>query len=266
MVETYNAYLLEKTIDIDKNGKKEIWVGGDAFYPGIGAMTRITLFEADGNDSYTVVGRIDLIGVFSFFAFYIQSVDVDMDGTEEMMLCLDQTVVILKFNGSQNHHTYEVFYVKKNISETTGYYGATMYDLNDDSKCEILINSFDDPPQQGVIRMFCSILRADYTVEVTEEPEKLPNEFQLFQNYPNPFNPYTTIRFDLPEYSEVSVRVYDILGKEITTLLKKEMSPGSYALSWEARGSNGQLLPSGVYLIRMSADKYTKTIKALFLK
>ena len=64
MVETYNAYLCAETDDLDGNGKKEIWIGGDAFYNGVG-ITRITIFEANGNNCYQVVGRIDLIGIFS---------------------------------------------------------------------------------------------------------------------------------------------------------------------------------------------------------
>ncbi len=62
------------------------------------------------------------------------------------------------------------------------------------------------------------------------------------------------------------LKVYDILGKEITTLLEKELSPGSYTISWEARDGNGKLLPSGVYLIQLNAGNYTKVIKALLMR
>ena len=250
MVETYNAYLLEKTNDIDKNGKKEIWIGGDAFYPGIGAMTRITLFEEDGNDSYTVVGRIDLVGVFSFFAFNIQVVDVDMDGTEEMMLCLDQTVIILKFNGSQNHQTYEVFYIRFNEIALSGgnsvYYGATMYDINNDEKSEIVINM--DNVLNDDIRFFSRIYRADYTVNVAQEPDFSPEQFRLYQNHPNPFNPSTSIRFELPELFSVSIKVYNILGKEITTLLYENLPAGEYTIQWDGKDHKGNSLPGGVVL------------------
>ena len=143
MVETYNAYQLAQTNDVDKNGKKEVWVGGDAFYPGIGPVTRITLFESEGDDSYQVVGRIDLVGVFSFFAQNYQAVDVDKDGIEEMMVCIEQTVLILKFNGSTNHQTYELFYFKQNDLALAGrnsvYYGTVVYDLaNDDNRKKLL--------------------------------------------------------------------------------------------------------------------------------
>ena len=271
MVETFNAYLCTETNDIDGNGKKEIWIGGDAFYSGVG-ITRITIFEANGNDSYEVVGRIDLVGVISFDAGNVQVLDVDKDGKEEILFGLDQTVIILKFNGSTNKQTYEVFYFKQNDWENNniGYYGANLYDLTGDGKDELLINCWDDPPGLGTIKWFNWIYKSNFTVDVETEVNSIPMDYKLYPVYPNPFNPQTNIKFDITNNSFVSVKVYNTLGKEITTLLEKEISPGSYTISWEAKDSNDKLLPSGVYLIRFSAtggaDNYTKTIKALLLK
>jgi hypothetical protein len=268
-VETYNAYQLAQTNDIDGNGKKEIWVGGDAFYPGIGSMTRITLFEANGNNSYQIVGRIDLVGVFSFFAQNYQAVDVDKDGIEEMMICIEQTVLILKFNGSTNHHSYELFYYRRNNLPAAGrnsvYYGATLYDLNNDGKEEILV-TLDDIIENVGLRMFSKIYKPNFADDVETENESLPHRFSLFPNFPNPFNPQTKIRIEISKRSFATIKVYNSLGKEITTLLDNEMSPGNYSINWEAKDSNGNILPSGVYLIRMTVDNYTETIKALLLK
>jgi hypothetical protein len=269
MVETYNAYQPAQTNDVDGNGKKEIWVGGDAFYPGIGPMTRITLFESDGNDSYQVVGRIDLIGIFSFFAQNYQAIDVDKDGIEEMMICIEQTVLILKFNGTPDHQTYELFYFKQNDLALAGrnsvYYGAVMYDLTNDGKEEITI-SLDDIIENIGLRRFSFIYKPEFTIDVNDDVISQPDKFNLHPNYPNPFNPETKINFDIPSISKASLKVYNILGKEVDNLLEKELSPGSYTISWEAKDSNGKLLPSGVYLIRFTAGNYTKTIKALLLK
>lgn len=270
MVETYNAYLCAETNDLDGNGKKEIWIGGDAFYSGQG-ITRITIFEANGNNSYQVVGRIDLLGIFSFDAGNIQVIDVDKDGKEEVLFGLDMTVLILKFNGSLNHQTYEVFFYKRHNWENNhmGYYGANLYNLIDDQRDELLINMWDIKPNIG-IKWFNWIYKPNFTVDVKEESNLVPTEYQLYPVYPNPFNPQTTIKFDIAKTSFAKVKVYNILGKEIKTLLEKELSPGSYSLSWEARDSYGQLLPSGVYLIRFSAtggaDYYTKTIKSILMK
>lgn len=276
MVETYNAYLCAETNDLDGNGKKEIWIGGDAFYSGQG-ITRITIFEANGNNSYQVVGRIDLLGIFSFDAGNIQVIDVDKDGKEEVLFGLDMTVLILKFNGSVNHQTYEVFYYKRHNWENNymGYYGANLYNLIDDERDELLINMWDIIPNTG-IRWFNWIYKPNFTVDVKEESSIVPSDYQLYPVYPNPFNPQTTIKFSIPTVgtglalSKVVIKVFNILGKEIKTLLEKELTPGSYTLNWEARDSNGNLLPSGVYFIRFSAtggvNNYTKTIKAVLTK
>ena len=115
----------------------------DAYYNGIGT-TRITIFETNGDNSYYAVGRVDLVGVFSFYAGTMQTIDIDKDGTEEVAVCIDGNFVILKFNGSQNHQTYEVYYIKRNELTVSGensvYFGATMSDLLDDSEYEILIS------------------------------------------------------------------------------------------------------------------------------
>ena len=266
-VETYNAYLATQTNDLDKNGRDEIWIAGDAFYNGV-PKTRITLLESFGNNYYYTVGRIDLIGVFSFDAGNIQSLDVDKDGKDEVMICIDANVIILKFVGSENDQKYEVFYIKQNWVPGIYYYGATMYDIDNDGKEEIIV-SLQNYPNTGY-RLLSDIYKPDSTTNVIQEIPESPENYFLYQNYPNPFNPATTIRFSIPKRSLVSLTVYNMLGKEITTLLEKELSPGNYTINWEARDSNGLPLPSGVYLIRLSANNkagnYTRIIKALLLK
>ncbi|MBE0551468.1 MAG: T9SS type A sorting domain-containing protein [Ignavibacterium sp.] len=270
-LETNNAYLYAVTDDLDGNGKPEVWIGGYHFWDGE-AITRITIFEASVNNNYIAVGKIDIIGAFNFYAKNMQVLDVDKDGKDEVMLCIEQHVIILKFNGSQNHHTYEVFYIKRNDLAFGGrnsvYYGATMYDVTNDGKEDIIIH-LDDIIENVGMRLFTYIYKADFSVDVNE-PTPLPEKFNLYQNYPNPFNPSTNIRFEIPERSNVSIKVYNILGKEITTLLEKELSPGNYTIDWEAKDSNGELLPSSVYLVRLNAANtksiYVKTMKAVLIK
>ncbi len=270
-VETNNAYLYAVTNDLDGNGKPEVWLGGYHFWNGE-AITRITIFEASGNNNYVAVGKIDIIGAFNFYAKNMQVLDVDKDGKEEIMMCIEQHVIILKFNGSLNHHTYEVFYIKRNDLAFSGrnsvFYGATMYDVTGDGKEDIIIH-LDDIITNVGMRLFTFIYKANFSVDV-EETETLPERFHLYQNYPNPFNPSTSIRFEIPEQAFVSIKVFNILGKEIITLIEKELTPGSHTIDWEARDSNGKLLPSGVYLIRLNAvnsvSNNSKTIKTVLLK
>jgi len=139
-----------------------------------------------------------------------------------------------------------------------------MYDLDNDGKKEILID-WDHIKENIGIRFYTAIYTPDSLTSVNE-PSSTINDYMLEQNFPNPFNLSTQVRFVLPNNSKVSIKVYNLLGKEIATLLDKEMSPGNYTVIWEAKDSDGKLIPSGVYLIRFMAGNYTKTIKAVLLK
>jgi hypothetical protein len=89
----------------------------------------------------------------------------------------------------------------------------------------------------------------------------IPGEFALHPAYPNPFNPITTIAFDLPVESEVSLIVYDINGREVASLVTGHLSFGQQQIEWNAEG-----LPSGVYFARLTAGNLTQTQKLLLLK
>ena len=88
-----------------------------------------------------------------------------------------------------------------------------------------------------------------------------PAEYILLQNYPNPFNPATTIRYQLPERSFVSIKVFDILGKEVATLVNEEKPVGSYEVQFK-----GNSLTSGIYFYQLKAGDYSETKKMIFLK
>ncbi len=100
----------------------------------------------------------------------------------------------------------------------------------------------------------------------SNEDEAQPVEFRLFQNYPNPFNPVTTIRYSIP-YVEtghapsVQLKVYDILGREITTLVNEEKPAGTYTVNFSAIN-----LPSGVYLYQLSSGHFTQTKKMILMR
>jgi len=93
------------------------------------------------------------------------------------------------------------------------------------------------------------------------ETELLPNEFRLEQNYPNPFNPSTTIQFAVPQTSNVTIRIYDILGREVATLIDEKYQPGQYKVIFEA----GQLA-SGLYVYRIQAGDFRETKKLMLLR
>ena len=98
-------------------------------------------------------------------------------------------------------------------------------------------------------------------VSVEENLLAIPSSFSLEQNFPNPFNPTTIIRFDLPAEGFVKGVVYDILGREVATLLNDEMSAGSHQVTFNAAG-----IPSGVYFFRLESGKYSSSIKMILMK
>jgi uncharacterized lipoprotein YddW (UPF0748 family) len=91
-------------------------------------------------------------------------------------------------------------------------------------------------------------------------------KFELYQNYPNPFNFETTIEFEIPFDSWVSVKIYDILGREIKTLVSGFKSAGRHKVIWDGRDEQGSYISSGVYFCRMTAGSFSKTIKIVLTK
>jgi hypothetical protein len=95
----------------------------------------------------------------------------------------------------------------------------------------------------------------------------VPTEFNLAQNYPNPFNPSTTIAYDVPLDVNVTIKVYNVLGSEIATLVNNQMhSIGRYTVTWNGRNAIGNAVASGVYIIRMKANEFTSIKKAVLVK
>lgn len=90
---------------------------------------------------------------------------------------------------------------------------------------------------------------------------ELPVTYELFQNYPNPFNPSTTIRYQVPEDGVVSLRIYDILGKEVKTLVNEQKTVGKYEISFDASG-----FASGVYIYRIQVNDFVSVKKMMLLK
>lgn len=94
-----------------------------------------------------------------------------------------------------------------------------------------------------------------------DEEEILPSEYALFQNFPNPFNPSTQIKYAIPNGTNVKLKVFDILGKEIITLVNGYKNAGTYEVQFDA--SN---LPSGVYLYRLETESFSQTKKLMLIK
>lgn len=94
----------------------------------------------------------------------------------------------------------------------------------------------------------------------------VPLDYILFQNYPNPFNPNTSVKFQVPEDGLVTIKIFDMLGQEIATLISDNIQKGTYTLNWDGKDKNGNYVSSGSYMYRMTAGNFVQTKKMMFLK
>ena len=99
------------------------------------------------------------------------------------------------------------------------------------------------------------------TIDGIDKSSALVNRYKLSDNYPNPFNPSTTIKYQIPKTDLEILKVYDVLGKEVTTLVNKEQPADEYEIKFEANG-----LPSGIYFYRIQAGNFSQTKKMMLLK
>jgi hypothetical protein len=107
---------------------------------------------------------------------------------------------------------------------------------------------------------------SEATLAVNDKSDVLPKEFALHNNYPNPFNPNTTIRFDLPKASDVSIIIYNVLGQKIRTLDKSQMNPGYHSMIWNATNDYGVQVSAGMYFYQLRTSEFVKTKKMILLK
>ncbi|HVO73328.1 MAG TPA: T9SS type A sorting domain-containing protein, partial [Ignavibacteriaceae bacterium] len=122
--------------------------------------------------------------------------------------------------------------------------------------CKIRISDAQNPLLYDVSDEYFSI-----TSVLDEYPDQISESFELFQNYPNPFNPSTIISFSIPSPEFVTLKVYDVLGREIATLINEEKPNGVYKVQF-----NGSSLSSGIYLYNLKAGKFLETKKLILMK
>jgi hypothetical protein len=105
------------------------------------------------------------------------------------------------------------------------------------------------------------VINVDMLTDVSPGGGEIPAAFSLSQNYPNPFNPTTTISFALSEESYVSLKVFNLLGEEVRTLVAETRAAGNYEVTWDGKTNSGKDATSGVYLYQMIAGKFRETRK-----
>jgi hypothetical protein len=245
--------------DLDRNGKEEILIGSSypsnvvgIEYNGSGSIkdpanyTRKVLYtgEADIYGSVTYrdsAGTLDTLTTIGegFVSKMSKPIDIDGDGKVE---------IILPYQALNDTATY------------------TWQHYNADSSAFIIDSTkIVSNPKKWAFRS----LEADIVGSVSSKNLTVitPDDYQLNQNYPNPFNPSTTINFVLPLAKKISVRIYDMVGKEVMTLVNgQDFDKGAHNVVWNGKDNNGRTVASGAYIAKMSAGNVEKSIKMMLLK
>jgi hypothetical protein len=156
-------------------------------------------------------------------------------------------------------------------SETAAQLSWTLVDIPDDYEVGYSINngvSFNDmrtvesvelsTDTEIIVHVGSQVLGIDETL--------IPSVFALHQNYPNPFNPVTTIRYDLPEDSDVRIKIYDLMGRQVKTLINSEQTAGYRNIRWNATNHLGQPVSAGLYMYVIQAGEFMETRKMVLLK
>ena len=189
----------------------------------------------------------------------------DLDSETELKLDSLYNVVVL-YDGSD----YEI-YINGKLNALTTFSGSILSTTIDFMIGQVLPgdNQYNFKGVLDDIRIYDYALSYNeigklYDI-ITSADDKYDNQIPvqtiLYQNYPNPFNPKTKIGFRIAEFGFVSLKVYDVLGEEITTIINEEKSAGNYEVEFDANN-----LPSGIYFCRLKAGSYIQTKKLLLLK
>lgn len=274
-LQTYNAYLTVFTEDMNGNGKPEIWIGGDFASSVYGGVTRLYAFEATEPGAYEQVYQIDIRGLFSAIIGKMRFADLDGDGNKELFLTNANLSFGFKYGGDGNYYMDFVIPAPRldSIYTTQNLERIDIADLDGNGVMEIVPQYFLSKGWPESYEYRSVFLKRDKLSNIEEQETPLPKEYHLFQNYPNPFNPETNLRFILPNASEVIIKAYDILGKEIQEILNETRLSGEYEITWNGADKSGNKVPSGVYFITMfavsesgEANSFQKTIKAILIK
>ncbi len=223
-------------VDIDNDSDFDLSVGGSngrlKFYRNVGSDTNfVPVLESSFYDSITV-------GQDSEPTF----VDIDADGDYDLFIGTSEGRVEFYRNIGN--------FQNPQFSRITNHYAST-------DPVQEAVPAFVDVDGDGDQDLFVGTLtggihfyRNQGAVSVGAEPAG-PENFRLYQNFPNPFNPNTKIEFSLGRAGYVNLKVYDLLGREVATLVNAEMKPGKYEVSFSSGGGDASNLASGVYLYRL---------------
>jgi hypothetical protein len=248
--------------DLDNNGSKEILFSGyDDF---LHAWNPLDNIEFDG-------WPIDLM---SNSVSEPVTVDLDNDGDLEVIAANKSGMLFVFHHDGSSFNGFPTS-LNRYIESS-----PVVGDIDEDGDFEIAIGTseglhvFDIKTQSGNIISW-KLHRGNIDrsgslgftlVKVNNEAEVMPSKFSVSKNYPNPFNPSTSIDIAIPEKRSLTVKVFDLNGRVLNTLINKELYPGHYSVDWNGENYLGQSLATGLYIIRVRSGSHFSSQKVLLLK
>ncbi len=252
----------------------------DSFEPGAETVDFIIRFNDPNKGVFFSIDVTDACGnttncdpvVFTLSTQNgVNSTQLSFPGADKFLQIINHglTAITLTLNGK----TFKLFTDQRRVmQETNAYFLPADGDINIDLSPFINPNNILDISYQGRPDAFADILisgsaeRVDYILEITQSPQT----FQLSQNFPNPFNPTTQINFGIPENENgmvrVQIRIYNLLGKLVKTLVDENKAPGRYSINWDGKDQNNRQGSSGVYLYQLVAGTFRQTHRMVLLK
>jgi len=243
--------------DLNGNGREEIFLGGTAGYQVVAVEYKGTGSLIDSNSYTNTV-------IYGGAPVSWYSIDVyDSAGTKDTVFTESPFISKMVAGMDMNDNG-----KKELVASYQSLYDSTTvknYTWNTDSAKFVLGSTVK---VNNLNKINVKVFEYGATgIEVRELSIVSPEDYTLEQNYPNPFNPSTSIRFSLPVDKQISLKVYDVLGNLITTLVdNKDFSSGSYEAVWDGKNSFGASVASGMYIAELQYGNFSKTIKMQLLK
>jgi hypothetical protein len=201
-------------------------------------------------------------GTYSYFGRVSDAGNVNNDNYDDVMVGAygynsNTGRVYIYYGGSSMDSTVDIILTGEGTSDYFGMSVSGAGDVNNDNYDDIIIGAFGYP-LNGKAYIYSD---PSSPVSVKTSISFNPNEFELLQNYPNPFNPSTTILFSVGTYGHTSLRIYDVLGREVAILINETKPAGSYQVTWNATD-----LPSGIYFSSLESGGKKLSRKLLLIK